>query len=56
GHINHTVFQKNLAPVKAGSEKLKGRKLKHAIEHVFGVILMLKKQFNATTASIQGSG
>jgi Fe-Mn family superoxide dismutase len=56
GHINHTLFWKNLAPVKEGGGKLKDGKLKHAIERDFGSVEVFKKQFNAATAAIQGSG
>jgi len=56
GHINHTLFWKNLAPVKEGGGKLKDGKLKQAIERDFGSVGAFKKQFNAATAAIQGSG
>ena len=56
GHINHTLFWKNLAPVKEGGGELKDGKLKHAIERDFGSVEAFKKQFNAATAGIQGSG
>ncbi|KAG6889774.1 hypothetical protein C0995_014704 [Termitomyces sp. Mi166 len=60
GHINHSLFWKNLAP--AASEKkgnggvLKDGPLKNAIENTFGSLDNLKKEFNTTTAAIQGSG
>ena len=56
GHINHTLFWKNLAPVKEGGGKLKDGKFKAAIERDFGSVETFKKQFNAATAGIQGSG
>jgi len=56
GHINHTLFWKNLAPAKEGGGQLKDGKLKHALEHDFGSVDGFKKQFNAATAGIQGSG
>ena len=56
GHINHTLFWKNLAPVKEGGGKLKDGKLKHAIERDFSSVEAFKKKFNAATAAIQGSG
>ncbi|KAH8983665.1 Mn superoxide dismutase [Lactarius deliciosus] len=56
GHINHTLFWKNLAPVKEGGGRLKDGKLKAAIERDFGSVETFKKQFNAATAGIQGSG
>ncbi|KAG6844151.1 hypothetical protein H0H87_009394 [Tephrocybe sp. NHM501043] len=60
GHINHSLFWKNLAP--AASEKkgnggnLKDGPLKEAIIAAFGSLDNLKKEFNTTTAGIQGSG
>jgi len=56
GHINHTLFWKNLAPVKEGGGKFKDGKFKDAIERDFGSIEGFKKQFNAATVGIQGSG
>jgi superoxide dismutase len=56
GHINHSLFWKNLAPVGQGGGKLKDGKLKAALERDFGSFDAFKKQFNATTAGIQGSG
>jgi Fe-Mn family superoxide dismutase len=57
GHINHSLFWKNLAPVKEGGGTLKdGGKLKNAIERDFGSVETFKKHFNAATVGIQGSG
>ena len=56
GHINHTLFWKNLAPVKEGGGKLKDGKFKDAIVRDFGSVEGFKKQFNAATVGIQGSG
>ncbi|KAH9993435.1 Mn superoxide dismutase [Russula vinacea] len=57
GHINHTLFWKNLAPVNQGGGQLKeGSKLKAALERDFGSVDDFKKKFNAATAGIQGSG
>ncbi|KAI9431169.1 manganese superoxide dismutase [Lactarius indigo] len=55
GHINHTLFWKNLAPVKEGGGILRDGKLKAAIERDFGSVEAFKKQFNAATAGIQGA-
>ncbi|KIM90946.1 hypothetical protein PILCRDRAFT_811448 [Piloderma croceum F 1598] len=60
GHINHSLFWKNLAP--AASEKkghggnLHDGPLKAAIEQAFGSLENLKKEFNTATLGIQGSG
>ncbi|ESK89445.1 manganese superoxide dismutase [Moniliophthora roreri MCA 2997] len=59
GHINHSLFWKNLAPSpeKGGNGgKLADGPLKKAIEETFGNLDNLKKEFNTTTAGIQGSG
>ncbi|KJA21342.1 hypothetical protein HYPSUDRAFT_42210 [Hypholoma sublateritium FD-334 SS-4] len=60
GHINHSLFWKNLAPSAAVNKGtggvLKDGPLKAAIEKAFGSLDNLKKQFNTTTAGIQGSG
>ena len=60
GHINHSLFWKNLAPSAAVNKGtggvLKDGPLKTAIEKAFGSLDNLKKQFNTTTAGIQGSG
>jgi len=56
GHINHSLFWRNLAPAKQGGGELKDGKLKAALERDFGSVDAFKKQFNAATAGIQGSG
>ncbi|KAF9448438.1 manganese and iron superoxide dismutase [Macrolepiota fuliginosa MF-IS2] len=56
GHINHTLFWKNLSPAKEDGGKLVDGKLKDEIVKAFGSVEELKKRFNATTAAIQGSG
>lgn len=56
GHINHSLFWKNLAPSSQGGGKLSDGKLKNAIESDFGSVEKFKEAFNAQTAAIQGSG
>ncbi|EIM79240.1 manganese and iron superoxide dismutase [Stereum hirsutum FP-91666 SS1] len=57
GHINHSLFWKNLAPTSQGGGQLpEGSQLKKAIERDFGSVEEFKKKFNAATAAIQGSG
>lgn len=56
GHINHSLFWKNLAPSNAQGGKLKDGKLKSALERDFGSVEGFKTKFNAATAAIQGSG
>ncbi|GJJ08571.1 hypothetical protein Clacol_002790 [Clathrus columnatus] len=54
GHINHSLFWKNLAP--AGSTNKPTGALKEAIDRDFGSLDALKKSMNERTAAIQGSG
>ncbi|KAH8090971.1 manganese superoxide dismutase [Filobasidium floriforme] len=57
GHINHSLFWKNLTP--AGSEQakvVKGGEFERLVERDFGGVEGLKKEVNAKTAAIQGSG
>ncbi|TEB25557.1 Mn superoxide dismutase [Coprinellus micaceus] len=56
GHINHSLFWKNLAPANEDGGKLSDGALKKAIERDFGSVEEFKKQFNTQTAAIQGSG
>ena len=60
GHINHSLFWKNLAPSKNEGKGSGGHiepgPLKDAIDAAFGSVEKMKTQFNATTAAIQGSG
>lgn len=57
GHINHSLFWKNLAPYQSKDTKLpSGGKLEEAINRDFGGLDGLKKEMNAKTAAIQGSG
>ncbi|KAJ8517200.1 hypothetical protein ONZ45_g5602 [Pleurotus djamor] len=56
GHINHSLFWKNLAPANGDGGKLADGPLKQAIERDFGSVDAFKKKFNTTTAAIQGSG
>ncbi|KAG5220071.1 manganese superoxide dismutase [Salix suchowensis] len=56
GHINHSLFWKNLAPASGDGGKLPDGPLKQAIERDFGSVEEFKKRFNTTTAAVQGSG
>ncbi|KZV77536.1 manganese superoxide dismutase [Peniophora sp. CONT] len=56
GHINHSLFWKNLAPSSEGGGQLQEGPLKTAITRDFGSVEEFKKTFNAKTAAIQGSG
>lgn len=60
GHINHSLFWKNLAGSasegKGTGGALRDGALKNAIVEAFGSFENFKKEFNTTTAGIQGSG
>ena len=68
GHINHSLFWKNMAPPRHTNPErtaqyeaniggvLKNGPLKTEIDRQFGSLDALKKEFNTTAAAIQGSG
>jgi superoxide dismutase len=60
GHINHSLFWKNLAPSaserKGHGGALHDGPLKKAIVERWGSLETFTKEFNTTTAGIQGSG
>ena len=60
GHINHSLFWKNLAPPssegKGHGGVLKDSSLKVAIVERWGSYEVFVKEFNTITAGIQGSG
>ncbi|KAB5593753.1 Manganese superoxide dismutase [Ceratobasidium theobromae] len=56
GHINHSLFWKNLAPTGSPDTKLQDGVFKSAIETDFETVDGMIKEFNAQTAAIQGSG
>ena len=53
GHINHSIFWKNLAPGAGGEPE---GELAEAIKDSFGSFEAFKKHFAATALGIQGSG
>lgn len=56
GHINHSIFWTNLAPItKGGGEMVKGA-VTTAIEKDFGSTDAFIEEFNTKTVAIQGSG
>ncbi|KAK1349785.1 Superoxide dismutase [Heracleum sosnowskyi] len=56
GHINHSIFWKNLAPVtEGGGEPPKGS-FGGAIDSQFGTLEALVQKMNAEGAALQGSG
>jgi Fe-Mn family superoxide dismutase len=56
GHINHSLFWKNLAPAGSAEAKLQDGDFKAAIEQDFGSVGAMIQEFNTQTAAIQGSG
>jgi len=56
GHINHSIFWKNLVPTSKGGGDLKNGELKSMIETQFGTVENLKTKMSAATVAVQGSG
>ncbi|KAA0160410.1 hypothetical protein FNF27_00534 [Cafeteria roenbergensis] len=56
GHINHSLFWKNLAPASAGGGGAPEGELAKRIDAEFGDFESFKAKFNAQTAAVQGSG
>ncbi|GAB2212398.1 hypothetical protein Droror1_Dr00020360 [Drosera rotundifolia] len=56
GHINHTIFWKNLAPPREGGGEPPSGSLGNAIESSFGSLEALIQKINAEGAALQGSG
>lgn len=54
GHINHSVFWKNMSP--DGGGRPEGTELAAAIDEYFGSFEGLQKQFNEAAKGLQGSG
>lgn len=56
GHINHTIFWKNLAPKSQGGGEGPQGPLASAISTQFGSVEKLIAKMNSTGAAVQGSG
>ena len=56
GHINHSLFWKNLAPISKGGRSSPSGELSHIIKKQFGSLEKFIEQFSAKTVAIQGSG
>ncbi|GAQ87983.1 manganese superoxide dismutase [Klebsormidium nitens] len=56
GHINHSIFWKNLAPPAKGGGEPPSGPLAAALDQEFGSLDAFKSKFAATTAAVQGSG
>ncbi|WOL06851.1 hypothetical protein Cni_G15585 [Canna indica] len=56
GHINHSIFWKNLKPVNEGGGEPPHTSLGWAIDTCFGSMEALVQKMNAEGAALQGSG
>ncbi|OAE18570.1 hypothetical protein AXG93_1923s1260 [Marchantia polymorpha subsp. ruderalis] len=56
GHVNHSIFWKNLAPIKEGGGVPPEGSLASAIEAEFGSLEILKAKMVAGGVGVQGSG
>ncbi|KAG5019346.1 hypothetical protein AAZX31_06G137700 [Glycine max] len=56
GHVNHSIFWKNLAPVREGGGEPPKGSLGWAIDTHFGSFEALIQKVNAEGAALQGSG
>lgn len=56
GHINHSVFWKNLTPVREGGGEPPKGSLAWAVENQFGSLDSLIQKVNVEGAALQGSG
>ncbi|XP_075634043.1 superoxide dismutase [Mn], mitochondrial-like [Castanea sativa] len=56
GHINHSIFWKNLTPVREGGGEPPKASLGWAIDTQFGSLEVLIQRFNAEGVALQGSG
>ncbi|ORX98650.1 manganese and iron superoxide dismutase [Basidiobolus meristosporus CBS 931.73] len=56
GHVNHSIFWTNLAPLKEGGGEPPKGELLEAIKRDFGSLEQFIKQFNTQTTAVQGSG
>lgn len=56
GHINHSIFWTNLAPVSSGKSKAPKGALGEAIDTAFGGFDNFKEKMSAKAVGIQGSG
>ncbi|KAJ3060259.1 Superoxide dismutase [Mn], mitochondrial [Podochytrium sp. JEL0797] len=56
GHVNHSIFWKNLAPQSLGGGDLQKGVLQTAMTKQFGTLDEFIKNFNGQAAAVQGSG
>lgn len=56
GHVNHSIFWTNLAPVSKGGGEAPTGELSSAIQKEFGSIDSLIEKMSAASVAVQGSG
>ena len=56
GHLNHSIFWENLAPVSKGGGDLPKGDLRTLIESQYGSLETLQTTMTNTTVAVQGSG
>ena len=56
GHLNHSIFWKNLQPISAGGGYLPPGDLRTLIEAQYGSLENLQAAVTASTVGVQGSG
>jgi Fe-Mn family superoxide dismutase len=56
GHLNHTIFFKNLAPAKKGGGEIENGDLLNMINAQYGSVEGLQTLMSASTVAVQGSG
>ena len=56
GHLNHSIFWKNLIPAKKGGGELPDGELKTLIESQFGSLDSFQNAVTTSTVAVQGSG
>jgi superoxide dismutase, Fe-Mn family len=56
GHVNHSIFWTNLAPVSKGGGGAPKGELMKALEAQFGSFDVFKEKMSAMTVGVQGSG
>lgn len=56
GHVNHSIFWTNLAPVSQGGGQTPDGALAEALKKEFGSVESFIEKMSAQTAAIQGSG
>ena len=56
GHINHSIFWKNLAPINKGGGVMPDGELHNLIKAQYGSVESLQTALTAACVAVQGSG